>query len=296
MTRDSRYPSIGQAAVLFACYLALTFGLGLLVHVMETATGRMLGGDPIILASISASTMVAVLGWGCWRRGEAARGVFAFRPVPAALIMPIVVTVLGLHVLLSEADNVVRAVWPMPEAVAAVFKTLVEGGRGMPATVLILLVAAPVVEELLFRGLILTGFLARYPAGIAVPASALVFTAFHLNPWQVVAPFVLGLLFAWWFLRTRSLLPAILGHAVNNAIPVLVSLVPSVRIPGYSYGGDPGGPAVFHPWWLNLAGVALSAAGLFWLIVLFRHSASRMSVVRYQENMEGGGSQVEGGR
>ena len=47
---------------------------------------------------------------------------------------------------------------------------------------------------------------------------------FHLNPAQIVAAFFGGLLLAWVYYRTRSLIPCILIHIVNNSISVMLSL------------------------------------------------------------------------
>ena len=47
-------------------------------------------------------------------------------------------------------------------------------------------------------------------------ASAILFAMFHLNPWQAVTALPLGIWFAWMVLRTGSVLPGILGHAMVN--------------------------------------------------------------------------------
>ena len=37
----------------------------------------------------------------------------------------------------------------------------------------------------------------------------------HLNPWQFVPATLLGVLFAWFLLRTGSLVPCLVGHALH---------------------------------------------------------------------------------
>lgn len=95
-------------------------------------------------------------------------------------------------------------------------------------------VVAPIVEELIFRGLILQGFRRNYNSVTAVVLSALLFALFHLNPWQFPATFVLGLLLGWIMLRTNNILLAILGHSINNFL-VLISLTYWQEIRAHSF-------------------------------------------------------------
>ncbi len=89
--------------------------------------------------------------------------------------------------------------------------------------VLTVAVLAPVLEELLFRGAI-QGLLMRFfknPwAGIVV--AAVVFGIVHLNPIQVFYATCLGVGLGWLCYRTGSLLPAIVGHIINNSLAVVV--------------------------------------------------------------------------
>lgn len=81
----------------------------------------------------------------------------------------------------------------------------------------------PVVEEAVFRGVLLSGLLRRLQVAWAVVCSALVFGLVHLPDfkfaWYPVPTLVLfGLLLAWLRLRSGSLWPAITAHATLNAV------------------------------------------------------------------------------
>jgi uncharacterized protein len=83
-------------------------------------------------------------------------------------------------------------------------------------------VIAPVVEEMLFRGILLRGFLAQYPRGPAIGFSALYFGFVHFNIYQYVGAFWMGLLLGWLYERSRSLIPCIALHVgVNGAVVAL---------------------------------------------------------------------------
>lgn len=98
---------------------------------------------------------------------------------------------------------------------------LVGPGQSWWAVVPLLVIVAPVTEEVLFRGQFLRGFLGRYSPAMAIGLSAVLFSAIHLNPVQIPATLMLGILSGFLFLRTRSVWPCIAAHMLNNSFPAL---------------------------------------------------------------------------
>ena len=84
-------------------------------------------------------------------------------------------------------------------------------------------VLAPLFEEILFRGILLRGFLQRYPRHLAIAYSALLFGIAHLNIYQFLLAFFLGLLLGWLYERSHSLIPGIALHAAINTSVTLLS-------------------------------------------------------------------------
>jgi membrane protease YdiL (CAAX protease family) len=191
------------------------------------------------------------------------RRLFPFRRIRPSLLVPMAMTVLGLHIVLSEMDNLLRSVLPPPDDIMEIFRSL---GEGTWATALTLVVVAPVTEELFFRGVVLGGFLRNYRSVTAVLLSSLLFAVIHLNPWQFAAAFILGIVFAWWFIRTESLWPSLLGHTLANGLVAVILYFP-LEIPGYNVI-SPDTP--LQPWWFDLAGAVLALTGLLWTRHLFR--------------------------
>ena len=98
-------------------------------------------------------------------------------------------------------------------------------------------VLAPVLEELLFRGAVqgaLMRFFKHPWAGILV--ASLLFGIIHLNPVQVFYATCLGVGFGWLYYRTGSLLPAILGHIINNSLAVIANLLYGSEMNGQTTG------------------------------------------------------------
>ena len=81
----------------------------------------------------------------------------------------------------------------------------------------------PVLEELLFRGAITKALLQQYSPTKAILLSALLFGVFHINPAQILPAFLIGILFAWTYYKTASLIPCILMHILNNSLSVFLS-------------------------------------------------------------------------
>lgn len=74
---------------------------------------------------------------------------------------------------------------------------------------------APVVEELIFRKLLLTP-LRKHGDRFAVIMTALLFGFYHGNFDQMPYAFVVGMLFGLLAVNTNSVIPSIIVHAVNN--------------------------------------------------------------------------------
>ena len=94
-------------------------------------------------------------------------------------------------------------------------------GQAWWVVVPLLVLVAPFTEEVLFRGQFLRGFLARYATPLAIALSAAYFSAMHLNPVQIPATLMLGILSGILYERTRSVWPSIVAHMLNNAVPAM---------------------------------------------------------------------------
>ena len=88
---------------------------------------------------------------------------------------------------------------------------------------------APLFEEWLCRGIVLRGLLTKMrPAG-AIAISAAFFAILHMNPWQALPAFLLGVVFGYVYYRTGSLKMTMLMHFVNNTMALILSRIPSLQ-------------------------------------------------------------------
>jgi sodium transport system permease protein len=72
-------------------------------------------------------------------------------------------------------------------------------------------------EELAFRGFILAGLLKNFRPRTAVVLSSFLFALFHMNVFQFLPAFFLGVVLGLLTIRSRSLVPAIMFHLLHNA-------------------------------------------------------------------------------
>ncbi|MDP1753829.1 MAG: type II CAAX endopeptidase family protein [Reyranella sp.] len=82
---------------------------------------------------------------------------------------------------------------------------------------------APLVEELVFRGLLYGWLAGRWGAGIAVIGSSLAFAAAHVELAHVILVLPLGLMFGWLRWRSGSLWPSLVAHMANNGLAVVAA-------------------------------------------------------------------------
>ncbi|MBB6463462.1 CPBP family intramembrane glutamic endopeptidase [Flammeovirga kamogawensis] len=109
---------------------------------------------------------------------------------------------------------------PMPEEFVAFFKELM--GDNDIYNFLTVVIAAPILEELIFRGLILDSFLKRYSPTKAILYSSMFFGLIHFNPWQFIAAMVLGCFIGWVYYKTKSVSYGIIIHMINNGCAFLM--------------------------------------------------------------------------
>jgi membrane protease YdiL (CAAX protease family) len=95
---------------------------------------------------------------------------------------------------------------------------------GVVLLVLIVVIGAPIIEELFFRGLLLRAAEKRWGPVWAVVVSSVVFAAIHLQPLQSLALLIVGVVLAVLALKTGRLGPSIFAHMGFNALTVIVLL------------------------------------------------------------------------
>lgn len=114
----------------------------------------------------------------------------------------------------------------LPDNMKDVFEQMMNN----PLGIISIVVMAPLVEELLFRGAIQGHLMRKWKMPyLGIVVSSLIFGVVHGNPAQIPFAFVVGMALGWMYYLTGSLVPGILMHFINNGSSVLL----------YSLSGNP---------------------------------------------------------
>lgn len=255
------YPGFLQASWLLVLHGIVVFFLMIPVGIMAGISDMPLHKDPLFTAIVSLGALTFVLYYGIEKSKTEFKQLFSFKAIRGSLLVPLVMTLIGLGIVTSIVNSFVVAIIPGGEEAAQKFVNFIQ--KDTYAVIVFTVMIAPIVEELMFRGLMLRGFLQRYKVKKAIMFSALFFAIGHGNAFQFIPALFAGILLAWWFVKTRSLVPCIFGHVFNNALIVFAVPLVGAYIPHYE-------ESQFGPSWLYVVGVVLLALGIWLSVQLFR--------------------------
>ena len=207
-----------------------------------------------------ALMMLLPLAW-CWWQGNNAQ-LAGGTPLPInaphfGQLHPVLffllagIALLTLGVVIEPTTNFI----PMPDAIKRIFE---EAFMDSPLwdAILSTCILAPLLEEFLCRGMMLRGMLPQKGVRKAILWSAFLFAFMHLNPWQSIPAFLMGIFLGWVYWRTHCLWATIFLHFLNNAMSVVITrLWPDLPV-------DAGWVDVLPPtiYWITYAACVVVAA------------------------------------
>jgi len=138
---------------------------------------------------------------------------------------------------------------------------------------------SPIIEEFIFRGIILNGFLTRYSTIKAILFSSLFFSFFHFNLIQILNTFLLGLLCGWYFFKTRNLLSCIIIHSLSNLIGITIIKYSVDKLHYQVITSDTRFFQIDNLWLVILSALSLLIVGFFYLFksVMEDHSNKNLA-------------------
>lgn len=91
---------------------------------------------------------------------------------------------------------------------------------GLWPSIVSLVIIAPIVEEVIFRGILLKSFMSRYGVKTSIGASGIVFAILHLDPIHAISIAPLGIYLGYVYHKTGSIIPGIIIHASWNMLVI----------------------------------------------------------------------------
>lgn len=168
----------------------------------------------MIPAQLAGQIMMGIY---LWKAGYISTQKATWLPVSAPFLICSGLAILTAGFLVSALMGLLD--W-IPNIMEQSFDILQSGWGGILAIAII----GPVLEEILFRGAITKALLQQYNPTKAILISALLFGVFHINPAQILPAFLIGILLAWTYYKTGSLIPCILMHVLNNSLSLYLSI------------------------------------------------------------------------
>ncbi|UCC71580.1 MAG: ABC transporter permease subunit [Gemmatimonadota bacterium] len=229
---------------LFITSLWLGATLGIRLQVVVNILGIFFGGSLLII----------------WRYRLQPREVLALRPVRLPVWIAVLIGAPSAYLVGVGLARLADLILPVPERMLESFgEYLIAPELALWQVILFLAVIPGIFEEIAFRGVLLSGLRKRLrPVALCLVTGA-IFGLFHIDLFRIVPTAFLGAILAAVVLISGSIFPAMLWHALNNAV-ALVPAYLELRIaepPLWSFG-------------LGVLGLALA----FWILWRYRSRAA----------------------
>jgi len=221
--QTKHYPTIIGAIHLIVLYTFIQTIVDFPLALLDYYNGTDYLYNPIKKIALGVGSNVFILYYAYRRAGVKLKELLPYQSFNVLILIPVLFFLWAAHNLIEVINIELDKVLPPPAWFWELFNKIFESDYGIYGAILKVVIMAPVIEELIFRGVIMHGLMRNYSKFTAVFVSALMFALFHLNPWQFPATFILGLVLGILMLRTRNIYLCILGHAINNGL-VLISI------------------------------------------------------------------------
>ena len=133
----------------------------------------------------------------------------------------------SINPLVNELRPIVERLFPMSSDLKKALEHMMESVPDVPTMILLFAVIPAVCEELAFRGYILSGLERGHSARTAIVLSAILFGFMHVFVslfQQLFNATILGLILGLLAVRSRSILPGIVFHLINNSLGLLIGV------------------------------------------------------------------------
>ena len=163
---------------------------------------------------------------------------FRIKPVSFNTIINSIIFSMGIIILFDALDRVIHQIVPTPDYIIDLGKIMQpESTLGLIFLFLAVVVMAPIGEEIVFRGF-LQKFLEEHWKDItrAVLVTSLLFAMIHFNPYWTIQIYLLGIILGFLSWKTKSVIPSIILHSVNNGMAFISTVSDEYNINLYLWG------------------------------------------------------------
>lgn len=226
--------------VFFISSLWFGLSLGLRGQVVYNLVGIFLGGSLLMI----------------WRYRLDPRQALALRPVRAPVWIAVLIGAPSAFLVGIGLAELAGFIFPVPERLIEAFgESLLPADFPLWQVLLFLAVLPGICEEIAFRGVLVYGLRKRFSPVVLCLVVGAIFGFFHVDLFRLIPTAYLGFLLTAVVLISGSIFPAMLWHALNNAVAL---------VPAYLdlWSESP-------PLWTSAVG-AVGLALAFWILWRYR--------------------------
>lgn len=121
---------------------------------------------------------------------------------------------------------------PMPDPLSEfeqsqmdMIRNFLTGDHILAITLVHVALVPAICEEVLYRGYVLRLLERSWGIWVAIAVCGLIFGLYHIRLTQLIPLAVIGMFLAWVTIKSGSLIPAVVGHFVNNAGSVIAASI-----------------------------------------------------------------------
>ncbi|WP_372755713.1 lysostaphin resistance A-like protein [Labilibaculum sp.] len=205
------YPSIHQGWGIIGILLLVTIGYAIPIGMLAFFNIDVQKGPFQLVNYVIPLIILIFITRRWWKNNPRNTEVLTLRSFPLVLLPAVILMTCALVIFTSEIGSWI----PTPDFMDEFFKDMLAANIWGFLTVV---VAAPILEELLIRGIVLDGLLRNYSPWKAIIWSSVFFAVMHLNPWQFITAMIMGVAIGYLYWKTKSLFLCMFIHALNNGI------------------------------------------------------------------------------
>ncbi|CAL1520683.1 type II CAAX endopeptidase family protein [Chitinophaga sp. MM2321] len=238
--QKAAYPNLKQTWLLLPVWLGFAIVTIVFIYFYTSMTGKVWEEQPLFTILISVIWLTAIFLLAYSQKSKAEPGFKLSAKFPPVQIL--------LLLLLIVPSSLIACIGILEWLQVPLWSKLTSYVVGItaptPITYISYLLIFPVMEEILYRGIILDGLLKSYSPRKAILNNALFIGVLCLDPTLMIVGFLGSLLHGWMYYKTHNISLNIYTRMLFNLFPILVVGATDRKDPGGSLeellaGGDP---------------------------------------------------------
>jgi membrane protease YdiL (CAAX protease family) len=212
ISNEESYPNIRESWRVLGTIILFQLLFGIIVKPFETTFGKEL--TSLISYVLTMGITFVIIHLKRLNRQETSNYDFGIGSIKIILLLCFATVAIQIGIIVPITSQI-----PMPDIMQKIL--LDNESSTVVYSFITIVIAAPILEELIFRGIILNGLLKSYSPLKSIIISSLLFGLVHLNPWQFIGASIIGILTGWVYFKTNKLTLSIIIHMTNNFLAFL---------------------------------------------------------------------------